>query len=81
MLDGDTRSCDLCEALLPRGVPFRVGYTTPAAVAASFADAVPAARATGTTTPDGSARFEVCAACAAGIGAALLPHEETDPFQ
>jgi hypothetical protein len=64
-----------------RGVPFRVGYTTPAAAEASFADAAPAARTTFTTTPDGLVRFEFCAECATAIGSALLPHEDTDPLQ
>ena len=70
-----TRLCDICTAEIPRGTPYRVGHTTPDAVADAFADAEPAAQITPTTEPEGLVRFEVRQACAAAVGLALLPDE------
>ena len=64
--------------MIPRGVPYRVGHTTPDAVDDAFADAEPAARVTATTTPEGLVRIEECQACAALVTAAVLPDEAVD---
>ena len=66
--------CDTCGAVIPRGVPHRVGHTTPDALA----DAEPAAPVTATTTAEGRVRFEICEAGAAALGLALLPDEAID---
>jgi len=47
-------------------------------LADAFADAEPAARVTATTTPEGLVRVEVCQACAAAVGLALLHDEAVD---
>ena len=78
MHDGTARRCDLCAEVIPRGVAYRVGHTTPDAVEDAFADAEPAARATYTLTPEGLMRIEVCQACAADVGLAILPDEAVD---
>ena len=73
-----TRRCDICDAVIPRGTPYRIGHTTPDAVDDAFADAEPAARVTATTTPEGLLRIEVGPACAAAVGLAFLPDEAVD---
>ena len=72
------RLCDICDAVIPCGVPYRVGHTTPDAVDHAFADAEPEAHVAGTTTAEGLVRVEVCQACAAAVGLALLPDEAVD---
>ena len=64
--------------VIPRGVPYRVGHTTPDAFNDVFADTEPAARITATTTPEGLVRIEVCRASAAAVGLGLLPDEAVD---
>ena len=78
MHDGTARLCDICAAEIPRGVPYRIGHTTPDAVDDAFADAEPEAHVAGTTTAEGLVRLEVCQACAAAVGLALLPDEAGD---
>ena len=72
------RLCDICDAVIPHGVPYRIGHTTPDLHDDAFADAEPAARFTPTTTPEGLVRIEVCQTCAAGVGLAFLPDEAAD---
>ncbi len=64
MLQHDQRFCDVCAEPIPRGTPYRCGYTIPEAVAAWFDDArfLP----TFTQEPDGTVRFDVCGRCATG---------------
>jgi len=78
MHTGTARLCDICAAEIPRGVPYRIGQTTPDAVDDAFADAEPEAHVTATTTPEGVVRIEVCQVCAARSTAAVLPTEGVD---
>ena len=64
--------------VIPRGVPYRVGHTTPDAFNDVFADTEPAARITATTTPEGLVRIEVCQSCTALFTEAALPDECMD---
>jgi len=63
MLQHDQRFCDVCAEPIPRGTPYRCGYTSPQAVASWFDDArfMP----TFTREPDGTVRIDVCQRCAA----------------
>jgi len=72
------RLCDICDAVIPHGVPYRIGHTTPDLHDDAFADAEPAARFTPTTTPEGLVRIEVCRACAALFTESVPPDEAVD---
>ena len=76
--DAPARRCDICTAVIPRGTPYRIGHTTPDAMDDAFADAEPEAQVAGTATPEGLVRIEVCQACAAAVGLALLRDEAVD---
>lgn len=63
MVKEDQRLCDTCGDVIPRGVAYRVGYTTPDAVESWFEDE-PEFLPTFTEEPDGIVRFDLCLGCA-----------------
>lgn len=56
---GDVRICDPGEEIIPRGTPFRSGWTTPAAVSGGD----PATRPAFNLEADGTARLDLCRKC------------------
>lgn len=82
MRHADTHSCDTCDEVMPRGTPYRVGYTTPDALAEALPPD-PSRHPTYITTKDGRVRFELCLRCRREMGerGALLREEEVDPLQ
>jgi hypothetical protein len=76
------RTCDICDEVIPRGTPYRAGYTIPDALAEALSPD-PTRRPTYTLTPDGLVRFELCLRSWGEMGerGALLLDEEVDPLQ
>jgi len=62
MLHDDGRRCDICDAMIPRGATFHVGYTTPDTLKSWFSD-MPKLMPKIAEEPDGTIRIDVCAEC------------------
>lgn len=62
MVRDDLRHCDTCGDVIPRGTPYRSGWTTPDMLDDLFVDA-PAYWPTCDREPDGTVRFDICFGC------------------
>ncbi len=73
MITDDQRQCDICDEVIPRGMEYRVGWTTPNAVRQWFAEEPdPARNPTFSREPDATVRIDACIRCASENGAALM---------
>ena len=79
MLIGDQRTCDTCESTIPRGTPFRVGYTSKEAFDNSMKNATEATMPGHLVIEGRVVRFEICMKCWRSMGETeLTPDVETD---
>jgi len=80
MLQHDQRTCDTCDAVIPRGTAYRVGYPTPDAIAGWFEDD-PRYMPGFTQDATGVVRFDLCVSCAADAAFDGIAQRTVDPLQ
>lgn len=71
----DTRTCDTCDTVIPRGTPYRSGWTTVDALVELLAGD-PRTCPGYEREPDGRVRFDLCAGCverSSGLARLTLP--------
>ena len=77
MIKDNSRLCDICDEVIPRGIVYRCGYTNPDVLRSSFSDA-PELLQTFIPEPDGAVRLDVSAECAASGKMIKLTEDAVD---